>query len=264
MNVCAIIAVRNEARHLPILLEYLARSNVDVVIVDNESSDESVDIASSRIGNSVIAVHTLPFHGQFSLSDQLRLKAKLVSDLDHEWIIHQDADEILEHREPGESLLEIFREAERQDCTTVNFDEFVFVPPAEEREASPDFLKHMRHYYFFEPDQRRLMRAWRRDTALSNVHSGGHVLQGTGGRLVDVNHNLRHYMALSQGHVEQKYLARKYSEEDLARGWHGNRVSITRDNLRLPTTQSLLTLPCATSKSFRRDTPRRTHFWEWL
>ena len=48
MNVCAIIAVRNEARHLPILLEYLARSNVDVVIVDNESSDESVDIASSR------------------------------------------------------------------------------------------------------------------------------------------------------------------------------------------------------------------------
>ena len=204
----------------------------------------------------------MPFDGTFSLSDQLRCKAETFSGLDHDWFVHQDADEILEHRDEGKSLLDAFLESNRRGYNAINFDEFVFLP-IEEPAESDSYRDRMRHYYFYEPKPIRLIRAWKRTAGLQFAE-GGHRLVGKDLRVDPVSHNLRHYIGLSQAHLRSKYLSRRYAVEDYRKGWHGHRVCFTETNSALPSPSRLLALPHAGSKAFRRDRSEPLHYWEWF
>lgn len=48
-SVCAIVAVRNEAVYLNTLLTYLCKQGVEVIIIDNGSTDGSIEIAETYI-----------------------------------------------------------------------------------------------------------------------------------------------------------------------------------------------------------------------
>lgn len=82
--------------------------------------------------------------------------------------------------------------------------------------------------------------------------------------LSPVDHILRHYPFLNADHARRKYVNRRFAEKDLRRGWHGNRVGITAEELTLPKESDLLhRLESHESKNFRRDRPARAHFWMW-
>ena len=88
---------------------------------------------------------------------------------------------------------------------TINFDEFVFVPPMGEDTAERrDFYREMLHYYFFEPEPGRLMRAWKNMPDILQV-GGGHKLDGPGICRCPENFVLRHYPTLNLDHARQKY-----------------------------------------------------------
>lgn len=128
LSICAIIAVRNEYTYLKILLPYLATQDIDVVIIDNGSTDGSLRLFTAIKDNPVIRREQVPYSGFFSLSDQLSIKAKIISEVDHDWIIHHDADEIMEHSRVGCSLRDAICEADEYGSNVINFDEFVFLP----------------------------------------------------------------------------------------------------------------------------------------
>jgi len=235
-----------------------------VAIVDNDSSDESRELIFAYRNAPVIMKERLSYGGYYSLPELLAAKQKIYRRLSHDWVIHHDADEILEHFRPNLTLRDAIQEADVLGYNVINFDEFVFLPSPGVDFHNKNYYHEMRRYYFFEPDRNRLNRAWKRSLLLNNVNSGGHRLSGNGIETFPQNHILRHYIALSQGHVNEKYLDRRFDVQAVKRGWHTNKLSLTEENLRLPQSNKFLfELETFDSKNFRRDIPSLTHYWGW-
>ena len=95
-NVVALLTIRNEALYLEKCLEHLYQQGINTCVIDNNSTDNSLDIAKSFINRGVVQIETLPFEGYFDLIKQLEIKEKLASEINANWFIHHDADEIRE------------------------------------------------------------------------------------------------------------------------------------------------------------------------
>lgn len=262
-SVCAIIAVRNERPYLPVLLNHLRTEGIEAVFIDNGSDDGSVDILHSHLGDPVVNVIHLPYSGCFDLGLQLQAKIKLIESVSHDWIIHQDADEILQSPIRGESLMKLAIRADADAFTVVDFDEFVFIPTHSAGYSKGDYFSEGTSYYFFQPTRLRLNRMFKRQHFQGFGASGGHKIQIAEGRILESN-ILRHYIVLSRSHASSKYLARVFSNTDTAKGWHANRIGISEaalDYTKLH--RQLNNLDEATSRDFSRCNPMEHHFWHW-
>ena len=260
----AIVGVRNEALHLRSCVRDFIREGVDVILIDNDSTDGSVTaIAQEFLGKGSLSIERLPWRGAFSLSEQLTLKMKLIDTVPHDWVIHADADEWLQA--PGEygSLIEGIRAADEAGYNCINFLEFVFMPRPGENFEVADNRSLMRHYYFFAPFHPRLIRAWKRSAGLDNRKDGGHSLTGKEIRLFPRDFILRHYIVLSGSHALRKYLGRKFAVEDIANDLHGNRRNFNHQNLSIRSGLPLLTLDDPQSLAFSTACPMHLHFWDW-
>jgi glycosyltransferase involved in cell wall biosynthesis len=263
LSICAIIAARNEAQYLRVLLPFLASQGIDVVIIDNESTDSSRELYSEYRGNPVIRVEKLPWRGYYSVLEQLEAIQKLSAYLKHDWLVHHAPDEIMEHLNPSLKLHDAIREADENGDTVVNFDEFVFLPEPNIDYSDRNYYEGIRRYYFFEPYKHRLQRAWKRVSGLDNLLSGGHQLSGANFYMHPSNHVLRHYIVLSSDHAKRKYLNRVVDPRDLERGWHGNRLNISEKNLELPQRSKFLIQLGEQSPDFCKDVPSVKHYWQW-
>lgn len=213
MRITAVLGVRNEARYLPITLQHLVEDGIDIAILDNESSDSSHEIYE-RFRRHIVYEATLPYRGHFSLKEQLEDKAKAILTVDADWVIHHDADEILESPRPGESLREALERIDAEGFEAANFDEFVFVPTRQQGDyEGTNFYHSMLDYYFYEQFPMYLMRAWKK-------HPG--VRQTLGGHKLEAPHDLsvcpealvlRHYVVLSQTHADTKYSDRRFDPD---------------------------------------------------
>ena len=77
----------------------------------------------------VVGVKDLPFYGTFDLARQLAAKLAIINELDADWVIHADADELMESPREGETLRDGIAE-----CEWVLFEESSHMPHIEERE----------------------------------------------------------------------------------------------------------------------------------
>ncbi|MGJ8561441.1 MAG: glycosyltransferase [Litorimonas sp.] len=262
-SVCAIIAVRNERIHMNRVISQFVTQGIDVVIIDNGSTDGSRQIAESYLGKGVLALHDLPWSGEFSLSDQLRAKSLIIDQLTHDWIIHADADEWLLPDTPAHSLKEWICVANDSGFNCINFHELVFAAAPGENFNYEGYENDMLTYYFFNPSYPRLNRAWKRTLNANNIASAGHKLDAENLRYFPNNFILRHYIMLSEEQGRQKYVGRRFSNEDLSQKWHGNRTIIKERDLFVKPNSALKTLSHAMSFDVDLSTPIGTHFWQW-
>lgn len=262
--VMAFVCGRNVSSYLSGFIKKYLDEGIPLIYIDNGSDDGSAEIAAGLVGRGIAELHHLPYDGSFSVEAQLRLKQKLIAHHAPRWVLNMDADEIPEHRDPGASILDMTRDAERHGYNALNFNEFVFLPRPGEDHGGQDYARDMRHYYFFEPMPYRLIRMWRHGLGLSNLDSAGHRLSGPL-RVAPVSHNLRHYIALSQQAARQKYVGRRFAAAELARNWHRNRTGLTEDDIRLPDpgAPQMRELPQDDPKAFDRSQPLKAHWWQW-
>jgi glycosyltransferase involved in cell wall biosynthesis len=263
LSAVAILCIRNEAVHIRRCLESLIGEGLEIILIDNDSTDQTRSIAAEFLGRGLLSIERLPWRGAFSLSDQLACKATIVNHVPHDWIVHIDADEWLSSPQTGQSLVEGIAWADGTGANCINFDEFVFIPTHEQNFGGDHYHRKMLGYYFFQPTYPRLLRAWKRSAGLNNERSGGHSLSGLDVRRFEHDFILRHYIVLGEEQAKSKYVERRFSAEDRAKGWHGNRVNITEDNLILPPAANLTWLPEWESKAFAKEPIRTRHFWEW-
>ncbi|MDO5642365.1 MAG: hypothetical protein Q4G26_08285 [Paracoccus sp. (in: a-proteobacteria)] len=262
--VAAFVCGRNILPYLPVIAGKLLDEDVPLIYIDNGSDDGSAEYAAGLIGRGIAELHHLPYDGSFSVEAQLRIKEALIAQYAPHWVLHMDGDEILEHRQPGQGIHDMARDAEDAGYNALNFQEFTFLPRPGEDFSGRDYPALMRQYYLFEPMPYRLIRMWRHGFGLSNLASAGHRLSGPL-RLSPVSHNLRHYIALSEAAAQQKYLTRRFAPAELARNWHRNRIGLTAADLMLPPPDSaaLKTLPEGQMKAFDRSAPQSLHWWQW-
>src|SRR5215831_2675215 len=145
MRVVALLAAYNEERFIATCIEHLRSQAVDTYLIDNESTDETVAIASRYLNRGLIGIETVPRKGIYSWKPILRRKEELACELDADWFMHVDADEIRLPPDPVCTLADAFVEVAEQGYNAVNFFEYTFVPTKEDPDHDhADFQRTMR------------------------------------------------------------------------------------------------------------------------
>ncbi len=242
MRIVALLAIRNEELYLERCIEHLISQGIEICIIDNDSTDHSLQIARSHLGAGVCCIERLPYQGFFDERAKMSLKAKLAQEIKADWFIHHDADEIRESPQPYQTLLQGIMEVDRQGYNAVNFDEFVFLPTDKsEAYEGKDYVSHMKHYYFLEPRKLNRINAWKKTTLDERfVDSGGHHIVFDNINVYPEAFVLRHYIGLSWRHLLSKYTSRVHSmEEVLSLSMNKKRAMFTPDQLQLPNREEL-------------------------
>jgi glycosyltransferase involved in cell wall biosynthesis len=261
VRIVALICTRNEELHIGRCLDDLHAAGIETILIDNDSEDRTVELARKRVGAGLLTIETLPWRGYFALAEQIAKKQEIIKRVDHDWLLHVDADEWLCPAEEGITLADAITRVDADGYNCINFDEFVFAPWPDEDFSDGAYARNMTTYYFFEPAPAHFMRAWRRD--LNPIMDNGHRLSSERLNLFPHNFVLRHYIALSYAHAVEKYVGRQFDPAEIARGWHGNRLGLKVAELALKPSPYLKTLPCWDSTDFDRSAPAKTHYWQW-
>jgi hypothetical protein len=224
----ALVAVYNEERFIGSCLDHLIAQGIDVYMIDNGSADRTSEIAERYVGRGLVGLERLPRDEVYSWRPILERKQELAANLDADWFLHVDADEIRPPPRPGVALVTALAEVEADGYNAVNFQEFTFVPTREAPDHDhPRFQETMRWYYPFLsrfPDQ---LRAWKRQEApVDLASSGGHRVEFPGLRMHPRSFPMRHYLFLSVEHAIRKYVERRYDEAELVAGWHRARAAL--------------------------------------
>lgn len=259
MRIVAIISIRNEEHYLPVILEYLSQQNIEVVIIDHESSDRSIEIVKTYLNKNVIKIVTIPYLGYFSLIDQLVAKQEIRERTKADWIIHHDVDEIMESKSKNETLRGLIERVDMAGYTAINFEEFVFVPASEyENYEGKDYLNLMRYYYHFAPSSMRLVRAFKNSIKSNNVEEAGHRMDKEDVLVYDEPQILRHYLCLNFSSFINRYKKRIFKKQELDLGWHANRINVEWEKVQLP---SLKDLQDVQEVGLVNLYPKIKHFW---
>jgi len=267
LRIVAIVAIRNEAAYIANCLRHLIRNAVDVAIIDNESTDDSQSIyLASEFCSFLTEVRQLPFRGAFYLEQSLLAKQTLIEELETDWVIHIDADEIMHSYREGESLRAAIERIDAVGYNAIDFNEFVFLPVDVPYMSNIQGWQPMLHYYFLDPQWKkrpqRKMRAWRKDAHLT-IAGGGHRLEGEELSLAPERLALRHYIVRSQEHAFVKYANRIFPAEELQRRWHLDRHEQPIESFLFPAPQELCKLEHSADRKLDRSKPRNKDYWLW-
>jgi len=241
MHAVALLAAYNEQRFIRACVENLICQGFAVYLIDNASTDATTTIAADYLGRGLIGMETLPRLGQYTWANILARKEELAMELEGDWFMHVDADEIRLPPKGFASIVEALVSVEEAGFNAVNFLEFSFVPTLESpHHDHSDFQDSMRSYYAFLPTFPHRLNLWRsQPDRVDLVSSGGHCVQFPGLRLYPRSFPMRHYIYLSREHAIEKYIERRYDPQELARGWHRARAALRREDIGLLSEKAL-------------------------
>jgi len=207
VRIVAIIQVYNEQRFVAGCIEHLREQGVEVYVIDNESTDETLAIVERYLGRGVIGIETLPREGFYEVRAQVAHKEEVAKTLDADWLIHHDADEIRVSPKRGQTLAEAITEFDAAGFNAINFLEFTFVPTRESPDHDhPDFQKTMLWYYPYLPTFPHRLNAWKHQDTPVEMGPAGHRVRFPGLRMAPQSLYMRHYMFLSAEHAREKYV----------------------------------------------------------
>jgi glycosyltransferase involved in cell wall biosynthesis len=239
VRIVAMLQVYNERRFISGCIEHLHAQGVDVYVIDNESSDDTLAIAERYVGRGVIGIETLPRGEEgFVLRAQCARQEELAQTLDADWLIHHDADEIRVSPRRGQTLVEAIGEVDEAGYNALNFLEFTFVPTLEAPDHDhPDFQQTMLSYYPFLPVFPHRLNAWKRQDGPVAIQT--HRVAFEGLRMAPDSLYMKHYMYLSAEHALEKYLTRQYSPAEVAAGLHRWQARLRPEHVCLPSSSEL-------------------------
>jgi glycosyltransferase involved in cell wall biosynthesis len=241
LRVVALLATHNEERFVGGCLDHLVAHGIETYLIDNESTDRTVEIAERYVGRGLIGVETFPRTGVYSWRPLLDRKAEVAATLEADWFLHMDADEFRLPPRRGITLAEAIAEVDRLGYNAINFQEFTFVPTRESPDHDhQDFQRTMQWYYPFLSEHPHRLNAWKKQVIPVDLgSSGGHRVDFEGLRMYPDSLPMRHYLFLSVDHAIRKYVVRRYDENEVAMGWHGGRHKLTADAIRLSSEDEL-------------------------
>jgi glycosyltransferase involved in cell wall biosynthesis len=242
MRILALIAARNEERFLGGCLEHLVSQGVEAYLCDDGSTDGTLDIAERYLGRGLRGIERRAHDGTYRWESLLRRKEELALELDADWYLHLDADEIPLAPRPGTTLAEALAEVDARGDNAVELAELTFVPTREAPDHDHgDFRRTMRWYYPFAPTPLHLVRGWKRQPdRVDLATTGGHAVGFPGRRISPERFRLCHYLFLSRDHAARKYGRRRFDAGEVGeRRWHGWRPSFAAESLRLPSQADL-------------------------
>jgi hypothetical protein len=219
----ALMSSFNEADIIGPSLDYWLEQGVQVHLLENWSTDGTDRIAAAREARGV-HIERFPPGGRgdhFQIGLYLRRKEELAKELDADWFIHADVDEIREGPFPGGGIREALHHAERGGFNCVDSKLLLFQPIDESFCPGGDFRTH---FQFWDPtDYRNTQRKiWKKNPAsVDLIGSAGHDVSFPGRRVYPFRFLLRHYPYRSSQQASRKLLEDRSLDPDefRATGW---------------------------------------------
>lgn len=227
-RVVALISAYNEEDIIVPCLKYLIKQGVEVYLLDNWSTDSTVELASEFLGKGLLAIEKFP-HGRpsshYVWTDILSRMEQLTREIVADWFVFQDVDEIRSSPWPGLSLRDAILKVDREGFNCIDHTVITFHPIDNDFRGGDDFEAYFKYFEFSDrPGQFLEIKAWknlRRRISLSK--SGGHEVRFAGRRTYPHRFLLKHYPVRSQAHGEKKiFRDRKprWLAEERFNGWH--------------------------------------------
>jgi hypothetical protein len=232
-RVIALMSAYNEGDIISPVIQHLIENGVEVYLLDNRSTDDTVAQATRWLGKGLIQIETFPADastqyadaaGRYDWTAILRRKEELALALDADWFIHHDADEIRDSPWSSVTIKEALRFVDSVDYNCVDFRVFEF-PPIDDgfRQGMDPAAYFTRFRDAKEFDQLQLKGWKKRHGPVSLIRFGGHDVEFEGRRVFPIPFLLRHYPVRGQTHGRRKVFEerkRRFAPEERAKSWH--------------------------------------------
>ncbi|MCA9912852.1 MAG: glycosyltransferase family 2 protein, partial [Anaerolineae bacterium] len=225
-RVVIFLTVYNEADIITPTLTYLISQGVQVYVIDNWSDDGTYEQAQQHIGRGVIAVERFPQpqpeQHTFSLFHLMKHVEELAQQVEADWFMHYDCDEIREACWHDVSLHDAIYQVDQRGFTAIDHTVINFEPVDDTYQPQTDFAAHFRHYDFGRrPGLFRQIKGWKNLGVPVNLAAkGGHHVRFEGMRVFPYKFLLRHYPLRSKAQAVAKIRQRQQQSNPAERA-HG-------------------------------------------
>ena len=226
-RVMAFVCAYNEEDVIPVTIRHLTEQGVEVHLIDNWSTDKTVERAVPFLGRGLHAITKFPPEGPSPTYDWHALLTH-VEDLSlrsgANWCIHYDADEIRESPWPHIRLRDALYRVEREGFNAVDHTCVVFHPSTQQPAVDGAIDRFAWFEFGKRPGHLLQIKAWQQpNIRVRLAESGGHSADFPGRRVYPFKFLLRHYPIRSQEQGLLKILADRkprWNIEERLRGWH--------------------------------------------
>ena len=229
-RVVAIISAYNEGDIISAVLGHLIENEIEVYLLDDRSTDDTVEQARSWLGRGLIDIETLPERALadcgrpiFDWGAILRRKEILARELGADWYIHHDADEIRESPWPGVSLRRAIQWVDRLDFNAIDFRLINFRPVDDGFRRGMDPRTYFTYYEPGDEFDAVQLKCWKGRSEPVSLAHGGHEVRFAGRRVFPVRFLLRHYPIRGRTHGTRKVFEERrgrFLAEERRKGWH--------------------------------------------
>ena len=232
IRIVSIIAAYNEEDIIGHVLDDFITKGMQVYLIDHHSTDKTLDITKTFLGNGVIKIEIFPEESGYSsdLKDVyswryiLKRKEELHSTLGADWYMHMDADAIVESPWEGVPISEAIQLVDALGYNCINFELFNFRPVTDEYKVD---IKPQDFFKYWEPadsyDELQI-KCWKNfGQKIDLVSSGGHSVQFKGKKVFPNKFIMRHYPIRSKVHGVGKIFSERLPRLDIEeqrKGWH--------------------------------------------
>jgi hypothetical protein len=227
-RVVAIISAYNEEDIIIPSLQYLIDQGIEVYLIDNWSTDDTYNLAENFLGGGLIGIEKFPKDEPapfFELGKLLQRVEILSTQLQADWFIHHDVDEIRESPCPDIRLKDAIYMVDQAGFNCIDHTVVEFKPTDDNFAPGSDFRSYFKYFQFGKrPGDFVQIKAWKNTgQTISLAETGGHEVRFEGRKVYPYKFLLRHYQIRSQAQGERKVLKerkRRWHPDERAKGWH--------------------------------------------
>lgn len=232
LRIIAIISAYNEGDVIYYVIADLVQQGIEVYLLDNRSTDNTVSEASKWLGKGLINIETFPDVagypernlGKYVWTDILKRKEELSATLGAHWYIHHDADEFRESPFPWVSLRSGIVLASLLGFNAIDFALLNFQPTDNRFQSGNDVRESLKYFQWGEEFNSLQIKAWKNTGRPVDLTThAGHSALFKGRIIFPLKFILRHYPIRSQQHGEEKVLKQRktrFVQEERDKGWH--------------------------------------------
>lgn len=227
-RVLAVVTGHNERDIVPYTLRRLVDDGLEVVYVDNWSTDGTLDVVASEFSNFVRSVRFPETETKtYDWATLLSYVETVAKSSSADWVIHHDADEIREGPWLGLGLRDSIWNVDRRGFNAINHQVINFRPVSEKPDAGQVGDPAETLVWWQHPSPRASpvhVKGWRNmGQRVRLVETGGHEARFSGRRIFPYRFLLRHYPLRSPEHARRKIFserADRWNEQERKLGWH--------------------------------------------
>ena len=225
-TVVAIIAAYNEEDIIEACLDHLHRQGIDSYLLDDGSTDETVERARPFVGKGLIAIEPLAqtTPATFSLDRILARKEALAQSLQASWFINHDADEFRDSLWSELDLRQAIERVDRMGWNAIDFEIFTIHPVGDPVTALADPSQPPPWYSPGAYYDRLQVRAWKRTLGPIDLRTtAGHDVMFEARSVFPLRFPMRHYPVRSQTQGARKVFQERlprFDKNERGRGWH--------------------------------------------